>query len=213
MSSANIPIIDLKAKELESFSAPASLFAAEKNENVLHFVIKGQLFRYYKKTATVKPRSAVSGGGKKIRKQKGSGSSRQGGNRGPQWVGGGVAFGPSGVKRNFKVNKKMRQQALATVLTDRLESGQLKVLRHSSDKPQTKPMAQFVQGSFKGARVAFVVANDDVTLGKSVRNMKRVDLLTTEKWTPYDFVKADTLIFSENAIKQLTKKYAAEVKA
>jgi large subunit ribosomal protein L4 len=119
----NLPLIDIKGSSVGEVAAPVALFGIEPNETVLHFVCEGQRFRYWKKTAATKTRSAVRGGGKKARNQKGTGGARQGGNRAPHWVGGGIAFGPSAIKRDFKINKKVRQIALASVLSDRYSGG------------------------------------------------------------------------------------------
>jgi len=192
--------------------APANLFAVEPNESVVHFVCEGQRFRFYKKTAAVKGRAQVSGGGKKNRKQKGTGGARQGGNRAPHWVGGGVVFGPKAIKREFKVNKKLYKIALASVLSDRFSGGQIRVLKDSDLKaPKTKTFSDLIGGlSLKGARVGFVVSSKaDEQLAKSVRNLRKVDLLTEAHWTTLDFVKTDSLIFSESALKDLSSRFKA----
>lgn len=210
-NSVSLPIVDLKGKEVGNFSAPAEIFAAEPNEAAVHFVCEGQRFRFYKKTATTKTRSAVQGTSKKARKQKGTGSARQGNMRAPHWVGGGVAFGPSGVKRDYKVNRKVRQIALASVLSDRHSSGQVRILKSDLKTPKTKSLAGFLNSlSMKGGRVGFVVSGSkDTDLVKSVRNIRNVDVLTEECWTPLDMVKTDTLIFSQAGIEGLASRFSA----
>lgn len=209
MEKINLPVIDLSGKSLGDFAVTSQLFGVEPNESVVHFVCEGQRFHFYKKTVATKGRSSVSGGGKKARQQKGSGSARQGGNRAPHWVGGGVSFGPSPVKRNFKINKKVSKLALASVLTDRHSGGQVRVLKADVKAPKTQSLATLLDKiSLAGARVGFVLsAKEDKNLGKSVRNIRNVDLLTEEKWTTLDFVKTDSLIFSESAIQSLAEKF------
>jgi len=208
-----LPLVDLKGKEAGSVEAPALLFAAETNESVVHFVCEGQRFRFYKKNAVTKGRSQVSGGGKKLIKQKGSGGARHGGNRSPIHVGGGVALnGPKGIKRDFKVNKKLYKIALASVLSDRNSSGQVRVLKDSELKaPKTQTLTALLSGlKLKGARVGFVLGRKgDDKLAKSVRNIRNVDLLTEEHWTTLDFVKTDSLIFSESALAEISKRFKA----
>jgi len=203
-----LPIIDIQGKVVGDVSGLAELFAIEPNEAVVHFVCEGQRFRFYKKTASKKGRGQVTGGGKKARQQKGSGGSRQGGNRAPHWVGGGLAFGPTEIKRNFKINKKVRKLALASVLTDRHSGGQVRILRSDLKAPKTKSISSLLSKiSLTGARVGFVVSSKDLDLSKSVRNIRNVDLLTEERWTTLDFVKTDSLIFSEAAIESLTERF------
>ena len=209
----SIPVVDFDGKSAGEISAPADIFAIEPNEAVVHFVCEGQRFRFYKKTVATKGRSQVSGGGKKNRKQKGTGGARQGGTRAPHWVGGGIAFGPTPVKRDFKINKKVRRLALASVLSDRMSGGQIRVLKGALDAPKTAKVSKLLDKlSISGARVGIVLARtQDEKITKSARNIKNVDVLTEEKWTPLDFVKTDSLILTEAAFKNLVDRMAAEV--
>lgn len=205
-----LPVIDLKGKAKGDVDAPDSLFAAEVNECAVQLVCQGQRFRFYKKTATVKGRAEVSGGGRKIRKQKGGGAGRQGGNRAPHWSGGGVVFGPKAIKRDYKINKKVYQKALSSILSDRHQGGQIRVLDASDlSCPKTQTVAELLKVlSLNGARVGFVLdrVNDESTL-KSARNIKNVDVLPQEKWTTLDFVKTDSLIITKSALDMLVKRY------
>ena len=209
MGTVKLPILDEKAKEVAQVDVPEGLFNAEVNESAVHVACQGQRYSFYKKTATTKGRSEVSGGGKKMRKQKGGGCSRQGGRRGPQWVGGGIVFGPTGVKGAYKVNKKVRRNAMVSVLSDRHAGGQIRVVRWESEA-KTKSMEALVEKlSLGGARIGFVVAasDKDMKFAKSARNLRHCDLLTEEKWTAYDFIKTDSLIFSEQALNELKTRF------
>ncbi len=209
-NTVEIPVVDIKGKQVDTFQAPAALFGIEPNETSVHFAVKGQLFNFWKHNACTKTRSAVRGGGKKVRKQKGTGGARQGGIRGPQWIKGGIVFGPNPTKREFKVNRAVKGSALASILSDRFSSGQIKILRANLDKPQTKVLSTFLK-EYKTSRVGVVVnRKDDQMLGKSARNISNVDLLTEEKWTTLDFVRAEALVFSEKAIAAIAAKFAAK---
>ncbi len=206
-----IPVVDLKGKVISELDSSSDLFGATPNEAVLHFVCEGQRFRYYKKTAVTKGRSGVSGTSKKSVKQKGSGGARHGNRRAPIFVGGGIAFGPTGIKRDFKVNKKVRKIAMASVLSDRYSGGLIRVLKADLSAPKTKTFESFISSlSLGSAKVGFVVSGaSDKILGKSARNLKNVRVLSEEKWTPLDFVKTDSLIFSEKAFGELVSRYSA----
>lgn len=210
MANVKIPVVDLKGKSAGDVDAPAAVFAIEPNENAVHQVCKGQLFRFHKKTATVKDRSEVRATGKKVYKQKGTGNARHGAKTAPIFVGGGIAFGPQNVNRKYKINKKLGQLALASVLSDRVSSGQIRILKSDLKAPQTKALAGLLGAlDYSSARVGVVVTNDsDTLLNKSARNIRNVDLLTEEKWTTLDFVKTDGLIFSEDAFKKLSARFA-----
>lgn len=210
MSTVKIPVVDLKGKAAGDLEGPASLFSIEPNEAAVHQVIKGQRARFHKKTATTKGRSDVNATKKKAYKQKGTGNARHGAKSSPIYVGGGIAFGPQNVNARYKINKKLYRLALASALSDKNSSGEVRVLKFGETEAKTKPIAELLKSlSYSNARVGFVVTNDsDTALNKSVRNIQKVDLLTEEKWTTFDFVKADTLIFSEDAFSKLSKRYA-----
>lgn len=207
----SIPVINLEGKTLSSMEGNAAIFGAEPNEAVVHFVCEGQRFHYFNHTACTKTRSAVSGGGKKARPQKGSGGSRQGGNRAPHWVGGGIAFGPSPIIRKFKVNKKLGKTALVSVLSDRYSGGQIRVLKSDMKTPATKSVIKLLGALAMGdARVGVVLTKQEAALAKSARNIRNIDVLAEDSWTCLDFIKTDSLIFTEAAYEGLTKRLGAE---
>ncbi len=211
MTTINLPLVDISGKSKGNVEAPSEIFGVEANEAVLHFVCEGQRYRFYKKNALAKGRADVSGGGRKSRQQKGSGSARQGGSRAPHHVGGGKVFGPQNINRNFKVNKKVRQTALSTVLSDRAGSGQIHVLDWKAGAPKSSEVQSFLEAlQLDSARVGFVLSRkSDAAVVKSVRNLKKADLLTEEKWTPLDFVKTDCLIFTKPAYDAFVKQFGA----
>jgi len=209
----SIPMIDFEGKSAGELNAPVEIFGIEPNESVVHFVCEGQRFRFYKKTVATKGRSQVSGGGKKNRKQKGTGGARQGGTRAPHWVGGGIAFGPTPVKRDFKINKKVRKLALASVLSDRMSGGQIRIVKGALGEIKTQKISKLLgKLSMSDARVGIVLSSSqDLKISRSARNIKNVDVLSEEKWTPLDFVKTDSLIMTEAAFKGLVDRFTAEV--
>lgn len=207
MAGLNLTVTDLNGKKVGDIAVPESLFAIEPNEAALHFACEGQRFNHYKKTATTKGRSEVSGGGKKVHNQKGGGRSRQGGSRAPHRVGGGICFGPQNIKRDFKVNKKVKALAIASILSDRQAGGQIHVVRDDSAEPKTKSVTNFLKKlKLENARVGFVLF-DELNLAKSARNLRKVDLLTEEKWTSNDFIKTDSLVFSEGALQKIVDRW------
>lgn len=209
-SKSDIPVLDLKGKSVGSFEGSSELFGIEPNEQAVHFACEGQRWAFYAKTSSTKTRSEVNFTGKKPRKQKGGGTSRQGDVKSPHFVGGGVAFGPQPIKREFKVNRKVKKLALASILSDRHSGGQVRVLQADLSAPKTKTMEAFLETlELSNARVGFVVSRNesDLNLAKSIRNLQKVDLLSEEKWTALNFIKVDCLVFSEKAISEMTQKF------
>ena len=128
-----------------------SIFGIEPNEAVIFDAVIMQRASLRQGTHAVKNRSAVRGGGRKPWRQKGTGRARQGSTRSPQWVGGGVVFGPTPRSYSYKLPRKVRRLALTSVLSMKVAENNLVVVDALNfDAPRTK--------EFKS-----VLANLDVT--------------------------------------------------
>src|SRR5690554_5907506 len=116
-----------------------SVFGIEPNEHVLHDAVVMQQASRRQGTHAVKKRSAVAGGGRKPWRQKGTGRARQGSIRSPQWVGGGVVFGPTPRSYGYKLPKKVRRLALKSALSTKVLENNIYVLDQLTfEKPKTK---------------------------------------------------------------------------
>ena len=126
-------------------------------------------------THAVKNRSAVSGGGKKPYRQKGTGHARAGSSRSPIWRGGGVVFGPTPRSYGFSMPKKQRRIALASALTTKAQNGDLIVLdKLEFAAPKTKDMIA-VLGKFDATNALVVYAGENENAMKSARNIVGVE--------------------------------------
>src|SRR5690625_4683164 len=105
-----------------------SVFGIEPNTHVLNEAVLKQRASLRQGTHAVKNRSAVRGGGRKPWKQKGTGQARQGSIRAPQWVGGGVVFGPTRRSYSYRMPKKVRRLALKLALSYKVKANYLIVL-------------------------------------------------------------------------------------
>ena len=126
---SKVNIYNQKAETVGELELDAKVFAVKPNEALVHQAVVAQLANERQVLAHTKDRSEVRGGGKKPWRQKGTGRARQGSIRSPQWIGGGIVFGPLKT-RNFslKINKKMKQKAMFMALSDKLASNDLIVL-------------------------------------------------------------------------------------
>src|SRR5690625_1378380 len=121
------------------------VFGIEPNKHVLHDAVVMQQASQRQGTHAVKNRSAVRGGGRKPWRQKGTGRARQGSIRSPQWVGGGVVFGPTPRSYSYKLPKKVRRLALKSALSTKVKDESIFVLDELAvDVPKTKEVIKLL---------------------------------------------------------------------
>lgn len=190
-------VYDAKGKEARKIDLPVELFGARFNESLVHQVVVSMESNARTPIAHTKGRGDVRGGGRKPWKQKGTGRARHGSRRSPIWVGGGVTHGPTN-ERDYskKINKKMRNAALASVLSAKLADGEvLFVDMPDFTEPKTSAAKEALQGfgAVKGfeslkdrknnaALISLPERNENAE--KSFRNMGNVALVETRNLNP-----------------------------
>ena len=113
------------------------------NEHLVHMAVVAQLAISVRERRRQRPRSEVSGGGRKPWRQKGTGHARQGSTRAPQWTGGGVVFAPTPRDYTIRLNKKEKRLALKSVLTSKVQENKLIVVDELKfDEIKTKNFAK-----------------------------------------------------------------------
>ncbi|HEX5938342.1 MAG TPA: 50S ribosomal protein L4 [Actinomycetota bacterium] len=204
---ATIEVRDVAGKEAGSRELPDDLFAATVNVPLMHQVVVAGLAGIRAGTHATKTRGEVRGGGKKPWRQKGTGRSRQGSIRSPQWVGGGVAHGPTPRDHSQKVNKKMRRGSLRSALTDALQSGKLAVVDELGwDEPKTKEATGVLESLELDGRVLLVLSapTDSGAVEKSFRNLPNVKITYAGGLGTYDVLQADRVLFTSDALDRLS---------
>ena len=106
---SKINVLDMAGKVVGEIELNDSVFGIEPNTAVMHADVKNYLANQRHGTQSTLTRAEVSGGGRKPRRQKGSGYARQGSTRAPHWVHGGVALGPKPRSYGYSINKKVKQ--------------------------------------------------------------------------------------------------------
>ena len=188
---------------------PDEVFDVQSNVPLMHQVVTAQLAAARQGTHDTKTRAEVSGGNKKPYRQKGTGRARQGSERSPQFVGGGVVHGPKPRDYSQRTPKKMKAAALRGALSDRARSGQLYLVSElvSGEKPSTKDAKQ-VLASVTGrdaaddknaTRVLVVVDRGDALAWRSVRNLPYAHLITPDQLNTYDVLVNDDVVFTKAA--------------
>ena len=180
-----------------------ALFSVDPNVPVMHQVVTAQLAARRAGTQSTKTRAEVAGGGAKPWRQKGTGRSRQGSIRAPQWRGGGVALGPKPRSYRQRTPKKMIRLALASALSDRRADGKVVVLDDwGIEAPSTRQAVEVLGQVGVEGRVLAVLARDDEAVWKSLRNLPDVHVLTTDQLNAYDVLVSDYVVFTKASLPQ-----------
>ena len=176
----------------------------EANTQVLKKMIKLQLDSMRQGTHKTKTRSEVSGGGRKPKKQKGTGRARQGSTRATQWRGGGIAGGVSPRDYTFKINHKERVLALKSALSLKAQNKELVVLDSIAlETLKTKDVKKLVQDLELVGKILFVTSEDNENLYMATRNLGYAYVILANEINAFDLVNADVVVCDEAAVKNI----------
>ena len=200
---ATVAMYDQNKKQVGERELADAVFNTEVKEYLLHDMVRYQLASRRQGTAAVKNRSAVSGGGKKPYRQKGTGNARQGTIRAPHFVGGGAAFGPQPRSYSFKLNRKVKKAALCSALSARYQGDKLLVVNDLvMESISTKSFDQLIKRfDLEGALIVIDQANPAVEL--SARNLRNVKVLRAEGVNVYDVLKYPNLVLTDAAVNEI----------
>jgi large subunit ribosomal protein L4 len=204
---ANIDVLDLGGKKVGSLELAEEVFApGEVNEALLWEAVKHYRAALRQGTHATKNRKLVSGSGKKLWKQKGTGRARIGSVRSPLWRHGGTVHGPQPRSYDYAFPKKKLLGALRAALAAKLSDGKLTVVESLElGQPKTKAYRAALN-AVDAKRTALIVENSQSlspSLVLGVRNLEGVELLLNNEVHPYDLLRYDRAIFSRAAIEQL----------
>src|SRR3954451_9914009 len=186
-------------------------FEARFNGPLVHESVRAELNARRQGTASTKTRGNVRGGGAKPWRQKGTGRARAGSPRAHISAGGGVVFGPHPRHYTFKVNRKERRAALRSALSVHAERGTIAILDPSPfDTPSTKQAHELIAEWAGGGSVLVVLSEDQADVALSFRNLRRVSVLPSSNCGVADLVGAASLLISEEALDELTKRAKGE---
>lgn len=214
-------IYNQKGEVAGEIALPADVFSAKWRSDLVHQVVESMRSNKRAGTADTKGRGEVRGGGKKPWKQKGTGRARHGSTRSPIWVGGGVTHGPL-AEKNYKrkTSKKMRAQALFSVLSKKLKEKEIlfvdslamsniktkdaeTVMKNLSKVSGFKPLA-----SSKKPKVLMALFDRSQTAEKSFRNLPQLDIVFLKNLNPLEILDHKYLVIEnpEKSVKFLSER-------
>lgn len=203
------PLYDQTGNKKGDVTLEKDIFQVEGSEGLVHKYLIYQQANARMPIAHVKNRSAVSGGGRKPYRQKGTGNARQGSTRNPHMRGGGRAFGPTN-ERNFSIQmpKNMRRKALFTLLSAKAKDGKVMALdKYEADAPKTKDVAVLLGKLPVERNVLLVADRDEKAFKMASRNLANGKTILYNYLNPADLMKYDAVLFTETALNNFQSTY------
>ncbi|MRJ45991.1 50S ribosomal protein L4 [Fundicoccus ignavus] len=186
-----------------------AVFGIEPNESVIFDAVIMQRASLRQGTHAVKNRSAVRGGGRKPWRQKGTGRARQGSTRSPQWVGGGVVFGPTPRSYSYKLPRKVRRLALNSVLSQKvLENNLVVVDALNFDAPKTQDFKAVLANLDVTTKTLLILEGDNANTYLSARNIPNVKVIDDYNVNVLDVVNYDKVIITQAALSTVEEALA-----
>ena len=203
-----IDVLSTDGKKVKEIELSDKVFGIEPNEEVVHSVVVNYLANQRQGTQSTKTRAEVRGGGKKPRRQKGTGRARQGSIRAPQWIKGGIALGPKPRSYSYKINKKEKALAVRSALSAKLTDKEIVVVDKLELKEiKTAEMAKILN-NLNSNNALVVLADKNENVQKSIRNLPTAKVERADSLNVYDLLKFDKVILTEDSVKKIEEVYA-----
>jgi len=200
-----VELLNLKGEKVKDINLNEEIFGITPNKAVLNDAVILTMASLRQGTHKTKNRSEVSGGGRKPWRQKGTGRARQGSIRAVQWVGGGRYGTPVPRDYSKKQNRKERQIAIRSALSEKVAAKELIVLDNLTVKtPKTKEILGILE-TLKVAdkKVLLVVKEFDDNIILASRNIQNIVLILADEINVLDIVGTDVMVTTEDTLKYI----------
>jgi large subunit ribosomal protein L4 len=201
-----VDVVNLNGEKVGQVELADAVFGAEINQHLLHEASRWYLNGLRRGTHKVKEKSEVSGAGRKLWRQKGTGRARVGSIRSPLWRHGGTVHGPRPRSYAYDLPKKMVLGALRSALSAKLAEQKLTVVEAWSldtHKTKTLRLALGKLNSDAQKTTLLVAHGENRNLELASRNLDGVKLAASNKLQPYDVLRHDRLVLSKDAVARL----------
>jgi large subunit ribosomal protein L4 len=206
---STVEVKNIKNEKVGEIELNDLIFNREVKPYLLHDVVRQQRAAKRAGTASTKGRGEVKGSSAKPWRQKGTGRARAGNKRSPLWRGGGVVFGPKPRDFSFKLNRKVRQQAISMAISARLQEGNLVVLDDfTMEAIKTKDFVT-IMDVLQLDNALIVIDGDNEILSKSSRNVPGYKVMKPEGLNVYDILLHEKLVLLQPAITSLEERFTA----
>jgi len=186
---AVVDVINSSGKKVSQVDLNDEIFNVPVKKSVLHEVVTMQLANRRAGSASTKHRSDVTGSGRKLFRQKGTGRARRGNIKANLLRGGGVAFGPKPKSWAYKVPKKVRKLALKMALSSKLKDENILILdQFELDEIKTRAFSE-VAGNLNVENALIIIDQENENLALSSRNISEFKVMRFEGLNVYDILK------------------------
>ncbi len=205
----SVEVVDLNNAVVGTLELADEVFDAPVNEDLLYEAVRHSRAGQRGGNAKTKTRHEVSGSGKKLWRQKGTGRARMGSIRSPLWRHGGTTHGPQPRDYSYKLPRKMLLGALRSALSAKLRDGELKVVQDFSLPDHKSKGMRAVLSQLEIAKTVLLVENgENKNLALGSRNLEGVTLVETKDVTVYNLLGHAQVVLSETAAKKLSEALA-----
>jgi large subunit ribosomal protein L4 len=200
-----VDVLDLNNTKVGEMELADAVFGAEVNQDLLYESVRHYLAGARAGTHKVKTRHEVSGSGKKLWKQKGTGRARVGSVRSPLWRHGGTVHGPVPRDYSYKLPRKMQLGALRSALSAKLRDGELKVISAFQLADHKTKNFRLALGKLEATKKVLLVETDENrNLELSARNLQGVVVVRSHEVHPYHLLGATRVLLTQAAASKLS---------
>lgn len=203
-----LPIYNTEGKEVDNVKLDEKVFDGLVHKTVLHQAVVAFRANQRKGLAQVKTRGAVSGGGRKPWRQKGTGRARVGSTRSPLWRHGGVVFGPQKRDYSYLLPKKIKQLALKSALNAKVKENSIIIIDTlQAGEGKTKEIARIFSNLKIGPQAKNVLllvhGALDERLGRALRNLSFLGVGYATHTNAYELLTARKIVVTKDGFKAL----------
>ncbi len=198
-----VKVKNMQSQDVSELELPEEIFDYPLNEHLIYEAVKNYNANQRQGTVATKTRGKVSGSGRKLWRQKGTGRARVGSIRTPLWKGGGISFGPQPRDYSYKMPRRAKQNALKSVLSDKFRNARILFVDDMNvSSVKTRDTISMLK-NFNIDKLLIVDKKENSKLNLSTRNIPHVKMIDFTEINVYDSLKYNYIMFSVDAVKQL----------
>lgn len=202
----SVDVINLANQKVGTVELSEEVFGAPVNENLLYESVRHHMAGERGGNAKTKTRHEVAGSGKKLWRQKGTGRARMGSIRSPLWRHGGTVHGPQPRDYSYRLNRKMITGALRSALSQKLSSGELRVVDQFAFAEPKSKLVRKALDTIESVKSTLVVDNSgDRNLALGSRNLEGVRVVASKDLTTYDILRYKSVLLSKAVAEKLSE--------